>query len=64
MADTWYTRLIKTVAEAEGLNLTKPLGDFSERDMKILLYGTGKKYQVAGNNKSGRPTSITRPIWL
>lgn len=62
MADTWYTRLIKTVADVEGLNLTKPLGDFSERDMQILLYGTGKKYQVAGNNKSGRPTSITE-LW-
>jgi len=62
MADTWYTRLIKTVADVEGLNLTKPLGDFSDRDMQILLYGTGKKYQVAGNNKSGRPTSITE-VW-
>ncbi|MBP9670346.1 excinuclease ABC subunit UvrA [Candidatus Woesebacteria bacterium] len=62
MAETWYTRLIKTVADTEGISLTKPLGDLSERDMQILLYGTGKKYTVAGNNKSGRPTSIVE-VW-
>ena len=62
MAETWYTRLIKTVAEEEGVSLTMPLGDLSDRDMKILLYGTGKKYIVPGTNKSGRPTSITE-IW-
>lgn len=58
MVETWYTRLIKTVAEEEGVSLTLPLGDLSERDLQILLYGTGKKYAVAGNNKSGRPTKI------
>lgn len=58
MAETWYTRLIKTVAEEEGVSLTLPLGQLSERDLQILLYGTGKKYAVAGTNKSGRPTKI------
>ncbi len=62
MAETWYTRLIKTVAEEEGVSLTLPLGDLSERDLKILLYGTGKKYNVIGTNKSGRPTSILE-VW-
>jgi excinuclease ABC subunit A len=62
MAETWYTRLIKTVAEEEGVSLTLALGDISERDMKILLYGTGKKYNVIGTNKSGRPTSILE-VW-
>ena len=62
MAETWYTRLIKTVAEEEGVSLKTPMGDLSERDMKILLYGTGKKYVVAGTNKSGRPTKIVE-IW-
>lgn len=62
MAETWYTRLIKTVAEEEGVSLKTPLGDLSERDMQILLYGTGKKYVVAGTNKSGRPTKIIE-IW-
>lgn len=62
MAETWYTRLIKTVAEEEGVSLTLALGDLSERALKVLLYGTGKKYVVPGTNKSGRPTSITE-VW-
>jgi excinuclease ABC subunit A len=62
MVETWYTRLIKTVAEEEGISLTTALGDLSERDLKILLYGTGKKYVVAGTNKSGRPTKIVE-VW-
>jgi excinuclease ABC subunit A len=62
MAETWYTRLIKTVAEQEGVNLQTPLGDLSAREMKVLLYGTGEKYIVAGTNKQGRPTKITE-VW-
>ncbi|KKU25290.1 MAG: excinuclease ABC, A subunit [Microgenomates group bacterium GW2011_GWA2_46_16] len=62
MAETWYTRLLKTVAEEEGVSLTLPLGDLSQRDLKILLYGTGKKYVVAGTNRSGRPTKIIE-VW-
>lgn len=60
--ETWYTRLIKTVAEEENVSLTTPLGDLSSREMKILLYGTGKKYVVAGTNKQGRSTKITE-VW-
>jgi excinuclease ABC subunit A len=62
MAETWYTRLIKTVAEEEMVNLQTPLGDLSAREMKVLLYGTGKKYTVAGTNKQGRPTKIVE-VW-
>ena len=62
MYETWYTRLIKTVAEEEVVSLTTPLGDLSAREMKVLLYGTGKKYTVAGTNKQGRPTKIVE-VW-
>lgn len=62
LAETWYTRLISTVAAAEGVSLTLPLGQLSQRDLKILLYGTGKKYVVPGLNKQGRPTKIVE-IW-
>lgn len=62
MAETWYTRLIKTVAEEEKISLTTALGDLSAREMQVLLYGTGKKYVVAGTNKQGRPTKITE-VW-
>jgi len=62
MVETWYKRLIKTVAEEEGVSLTTPLGDLSGREMEVLLYGTGKKYIVVGTNKQGRPTKITE-VW-
>jgi len=62
MTETWYTRLIKTVAQEEHVSLTTPLGDLSAREMHILLHGTGKKYVVAGTNKQGRPTKITE-VW-
>jgi len=62
MVETWYTRLIKTVAEEEHVSLTTPLGDLSAREMKVLLHGTDKKYVVAGTNKQGRPTKITE-VW-
>lgn len=56
--ETWYTRLIKTVAEIEGVSLTLPLGQLSKRDLDILLYGTGKEYQVQGTNMKGQKTTI------
>ncbi|MFH2085373.1 MAG: excinuclease ABC subunit UvrA [bacterium] len=60
--ETWYSRLIKTVAEVEGVSLTLSLGDLSERDIRILLYGTGKEYVVSGTNKQGRATKIVE-VW-
>lgn len=62
MAETWYTRLIKAVSEVEGISLSTPLGDLSKQALDILLYGTGKKYNVVGTNKSGRVTSILE-VW-
>jgi len=62
MVDTWYTRLIQTVADTEGVSLTVPLGDLSAKAMQILLFGTGKKYAVVGPNKQGRPTKILE-VW-
>jgi excinuclease ABC subunit A len=56
--DTWYTRLIKTMAREEGVNLDKPIGKLSEREKKILLYGTEETYRVRGTNRMGRPTAI------
>ncbi len=62
MVETWYTRLIKTVAEKEGVSLTIPLGELSKRDQQILLYGTGKQYTVDGTNMHGKMTTI-REVW-
>ena len=57
--DTWYSRLIKTVAEDNGFNVQTALGNLSESDTKILLYGTGEReYRVKGDNRFGHETWI------
>lgn len=62
LTETWYTRLLKTMAAEEGISLSLPLGDLPPRDRELLLYGSDKKYVVAGTNKSGRPTKIVE-VW-
>lgn len=56
--DTWYSRLVKTMAQEEGINLDKPIGKLSEKEVKILLHGTDETYRVRGTNRQGRPTAI------
>lgn len=56
--DTWYARLLKTVGEIEGIDLTAPIGKMPAKDLDLMLYGTGKTYRVTGTNHYGRPTSI------
>ena len=62
MQDTWYMRLVKAVAEEEKVSLTLPLGELSDRDKQILLYGTGKSYAVTGKNRDDRVTTI-HEVW-
>lgn len=58
-ADTWYSRLIKTVCDYRNISLSKNLKQLSSEEKEILLYGTGEKvYQVQGTNKQGHQTSI------
>lgn len=56
--DTWFIRLLKTVARDENIDLNMPLKDFSSEKIDILLYGTKKTYEVYGKNKYGRMTKI------
>jgi excinuclease ABC subunit A len=56
--DTWYTRLIRTVATEEGVDLDKPTKNLSDEAKKVILYGTGEQYRVRGTNRMGRPTAI------
>ncbi len=55
---TWHMRLIKTVAEAEGISVEIPIKKLSEEKRNILLHGTENTYRVEGENRFGRPTSI------
>lgn len=56
--ETWYMRLIKQVAEDEGIDMNMPLGQLSNDQIKILLYGTDKVYRVPGVNRFGKQTII------
>ncbi len=56
--ETWYSRLIKKVALEEGIDLNTPIGKLPKEKIDILLYGTGKVYQVRGTNRFGKPTMI------
>lgn len=60
--DTWYVRLIKTVASEHGINLNTPLKDLSPQNRDVLLFGTGSRvYDVPGLNRQGRATTIFEP---
>ena len=57
--ETWYSRLLKTVCQEEGINPNAPLGELPKEQMDTLLNGTGKTYHVKGKNRFGKPTTIT-----
>ncbi len=58
--DTWLARTILRVCEVNGIDTDKPMGKLTEKEMEILLNGTGDKlYKVYGTNRQGRQTSIT-----
>ena len=45
--DSWTGPLVAAAMESAGISLDTPLGEYSEDDMRTLMYGTGdKKYTV------------------
>jgi excinuclease ABC subunit A len=57
--DTWYSRVITTVAGIHGINPRAPLKLLTPKQRGILLYGTDEKtYRVTGKNRFGDDTSI------
>lgn len=57
-AETWYTRLIKTVCAQENVNMNLPIEKLTEESKKVVLYGTDKTYRVQGTNRFGKETVI------
>lgn len=58
--DTWYARVVMTVAETYGINPRAPLKTLTRNQRDILLYGTGeKRFTVQGKNRFGEDTTIT-----
>lgn len=57
--DTWFSRVVTTVAEKSGIDMRKPLKKMTPKQKEILLYGTGDElHRVPGTNRQGEMTSI------
>ncbi len=57
-SDTWETRLIKTMAEVEGINLNLPVEKLPRPKLDLLLSGSPTEYRVEGTNRFGHHTVI------
>ncbi|PIY68859.1 excinuclease ABC subunit UvrA [Candidatus Roizmanbacteria bacterium CG_4_10_14_0_8_um_filter_39_9] len=56
--NTWYIRLLKTMAGEEGIDLNTKIKDLGHDKREILLKGTGGVYRVPGQNRFGKDTVI------
>jgi excinuclease ABC subunit A len=57
--DTWFSRVVSTVAERFGINPRLPLKLMTAKQRDVLLYGTGDTvYRVVGTNRFGDTTTI------
>ncbi len=61
--DTWFIRTLKTFCDENAIALNKRLEEISDEKKELMLEGTGnKEYEVEGENKWGRLTSIREPF--
>ncbi len=61
--DSWFTRTMKTFARENNVSLSEKIGNFTNEQKKLLLFGTGnKQYEVRGENRWGRITTIHEPF--
>ncbi len=57
--DTWFSRVVSTVAERFGINPHLPLKLMTPKQKDVLLHGTGDVvYRVVGTNRFGDTTTI------
>ncbi len=52
--DTFSYNIIIDVAKEYGIDIFKPLKDFSEDELNVILYGTNRRVSVHFTNKEGR----------
>lgn len=58
--DTWFSRVITTVAHEHDIDLRAPLLTLTHTQRDVLLYGTGdRSYLVRGKNRFGDQTTIS-----
>ncbi len=57
--DTWFSRIISTVAASTGIDIKKPIKQLTKKQKDILLYGTGDEvHTIEGKNRFGEVTTI------
>jgi excinuclease ABC subunit A len=57
--DTWYSRVVTQVCEINHINTKIPLGELTQKERDLLLYGTGDTvYTIHGKNRFGEDTVI------
>lgn len=57
--DTWFSRVVSTVAERYGINPRAPLKLLTVKQKDVLLHGAGDTlYRVVGTNRFGDTTTI------
>lgn len=57
--DTWYARVVMTVAEKYGINPRTAIKTMTKNQRDVLLYGTGEEiHHVKGKNRFGEMTAI------
>jgi len=51
---TWYNRILESVARQHGFSMHKPVKELSEKQINVILYGSGeKKYDVSIKKSTG-----------
>lgn len=61
--DTWYSRLIITAAQENGIDPRLQIKHYTPQQRDLLLHGTGdRQYTVPGTNRFGDATHITEPF--
>lgn len=59
--DTWWARLVETAVQEAGYDFRKtPYDQMSPEFQQTLLYGSDKVYDVAGENRFGHETQISK----
>lgn len=57
--DTWWARLVRTVIDEQGYDFRKtPFEEMDEQTQFLLLNGSDKVYNVTGENRFGKTTTI------
>ncbi len=63
MHDSWFSRTLRTFCEENNIPLNKRMAEVSKDKKDLLLKGTGdREYEVEGENRYGRMTSIYEPF--